>query len=307
MSTARSQFLASVNGIEDAVSLDIIAAGTTTTPERNGILVLRRGILVAALVTFETFVRDRTSELLHQLSRWPGHFEDLPQGLRDASLLNALSNLQKYASMLKKQKEDYQSEIIGEITKMAACKGPNFGFTKFVAGDYTGNISELGLKDLLLTFQIEDCWNTFRQFSADIGFGVPSVQQLLADVVRKRHRSAHVAGFTPAATDIAELGSSLFCLGICFDIAMTASVEQALAMWQPWSERKLKWRDGVDLFLVDHHKAKLRVTQVGKKRAIVISGDAGSIPKRLPRPAAGRVAVVVFRDVAGLPKSWLTL
>ena len=262
---------------------------------------------MAALIALETFIRDRTAELLLRLEKWPSRFEDLPQGLRDAALLNALSNIQKYAYMLKKQKENYEVEIIDEITKIAACRGPAFGFTKFVAGDFTGNISEEGLRSLLKTFQIQDCWNTFRVFSADIGFGVPSVQQLLIDVVQKRHRSAHAAGFAPTATDITELASSLFCLGICFDTAMTASVEQALANWQLWANRGVKWRDGVDLYLADPFKARVRITKHGQKKAYKIAECVEVVARSLPRPAPGRVSVVVFRDVAKLPKSWATL
>jgi hypothetical protein len=307
MSVSRSQFLADVTGLSEAVSLEAVAAGATGTIAPPGTVILRRGMLVAALIALETFVRDRTVELLQQLGRWPARFQDLPQRFRDASILDALSNLQQYAQMLRRQNEDYEAELLYELNLMASNKGPSFGFTKFISGDYTGNLTDETFRSLLSRFQVEDCWNTFRMFSADIGFGVPSVQELLRGLVRNRHRSAHAAGFAPTVADVTDLAPNLICLGLCFDAAMTTSVEQALANWRDWADGRTKWRDCINIYLVDHYKSKWRLMKHGRARALRIIDDPQEAAGFVLRPNPGHATVLVTRDMSTRPISWLFL
>lgn len=283
MSVARSQFLDNLEGLVQAVGLDNVAAGNVTARVSPGVLILRKGILVATLVALEAFVRDRTTELLQDLGRWPARFQDLPQDLREASILNALQNLQKYAAMLKRQGEDYESELTTQIKKMASVDGPVFEFTKFVAGDYTGNISDSSLKNLLTTFQIKNCWESFRIFSSDIGLGFPSVHEIMKEIVRKRHRSAHSAGYAPTPADISGLSKSLFCLGICFDVAMTSSVEQAISYPLDWATGNRSWRNGVELYFVDPQRNSNRLVRHGRSRALKIIQSPQDAIRFVPR------------------------
>ncbi|MCA1408140.1 hypothetical protein I6F26_28750 [Ensifer sp. IC3342] len=304
MSDARRRFLGDIQGISEAVSLDPIAAGAMAAAPPQGIVILRRGILIASLIAYETFIRERTTELLADLGRWPARFQDLPQRLRDAALLNALSHLQRFATVLKRQQENYEAEIIAQLEKMAANRGPEFAFTKFISGDHTGNISDQAVKDLLKTFQVEDCWGSFRSLSSDIGFGVPSVQQILIDVVGKRHRSAHSAGFVPAASDIAELPRDLLCLGICFDAAMTGSVTNALNSWRSWSDGTANWRNALDIYLVDAQRGRFRITKPGGARAVALINLPTEAAARLPPRPPGKRALLVHRDGSNLPREW---
>ncbi len=123
MSVARGEFLRSLAGISEAIALEPLAQGATSAIISPGVFVLRRGILVASLIALETFVRDRTSEALRTLERWPKSFEDLPEKLRVSARLNALSHLQKFARMLRQQDEEYETELRDEIAKMSSGHG----------------------------------------------------------------------------------------------------------------------------------------------------------------------------------------
>ncbi len=149
MSVARGEFLRNLAGISEAIALEPLVQGSTNAVISPGVFVLRRGILVASLLALETFVRSRASEALRTLERWPKSFEDLPENLKLAARLNALSNLQQFAKVLKRQGEDYETELKNEIAKMASGHGTVQQFSKFVAGDYTGNLSDGGMKDIL--------------------------------------------------------------------------------------------------------------------------------------------------------------
>jgi hypothetical protein len=122
--------------------------------------------------------------------------------------------------------------------------------------------------------------------------------------VRNRHRSAHSSGFSPAASDITGLASELICLAMCFDTAMTVSVEQALGNWRDWSDGKVKWRDHLDLYFIDGKAPRLRVSKKGRARALRVVVDQITAVALIPRPTHGRAAIVVTRDGSSRPVSW---
>ncbi len=304
MSVARDEFMRSLSGIGAAIELESVAQGSMVATISPSIFVLRRGILIAGLIALEAFVRDRTSEALRTLERWPRSYEELPEKLRIASRLSALAHLQQYAKMLKRQGDDYEGELRTELKKMASGNDSVLQFTKFVAGDYTGNISDNGLKDLLSSLQVHDCWNSFRQFAADSGIGVPSVQEIVKSTVRKRHRSAHSAGYTPTATEISELHSDLLCIAMCFDVSVTSSMEQALAASGKWAQGETQWKAGVALYLAQPHRTGFRLLKHGRRRALHVVTDIVAARSRIPRPDNGMIAVLVQHDSSGRPISW---
>ena len=204
MSAARDSFLESLSGVAEAINLQPLAEGSAINGPSLGLSVLRRGILISSWIILETFIRDRTSEILIALERWPRSFEDLPTGLRHSARFAALPHLQQFARLLKREDLDYERELKDELSKMASDNGSVQRFTKFVSGDHTGNLSDDSIKTLLSSLQVADCWNTFRSFSSEVGFGVPSVQEIVKNYVRRRHKSAHSSKFLPAASDISE-------------------------------------------------------------------------------------------------------
>ena len=304
MSPAREEFLRNLIGISEAISLEPVAYGSTSTSVLPGIFVLRRGILVAGLIALESFVRDRTAEALRTLERWPRSFEDLPEKLRLAARLNALSHLQQFARMLKRQNENYEDELKIEIAKINSGQGTVLQFSKFVSGDRTGNLSDETLKELLACLQVKDCWPTFRSFASDVGIGVPSVQEVVKAIVRKRHQSAHTAGYTPTATDIAELRSNLLCVAMCFDVSVSSSMEQSLMSSAAWAGGLCIWRSSVNVFIAKPSDRGFRLLKVGRARAVHLVRDLQEAKNRVPRPPAGQISVLVIQDPTGRPISW---
>ncbi|MGF3022763.1 hypothetical protein ACQVP2_08035 [Methylobacterium aquaticum] len=304
MSVARGDFARNLAGISEAINLESLAQGAMGTTLPPGVFVLRRGILVAGLIALESFVRERVSEVLRVLERWPRSYENLPEKLRLAARLNALSHLQQFAKMLKRQDEEYELELRSEITKMASGHGTVQQFSKFVAGDFTGNLSDSGMKDLLASLQVSDCWNTFRLFASDVGLGVPSVHEVVKGIVRKRHRSAHSANYSPTPEDIAGLKSDLLCVAMCFDVSVSASMEQALANPDAWAAGTCQWRNAVSLYVAEQSTRGVRLIKFGRPRAICIVNDMAEIKPRVPRAGPGEIAVLIEHDSAGRPLNW---
>lgn len=304
MSAARRDFLDAIDGVRQATRLEALAHGAGAIADPPGVVVLRRGVLVASLIALETFIRDRTAELLQSMGNWPRSFSELPDKLREAALLSSLSNLNRYANMLRRNGEDYFRELEDEVRTIAATSGPTFGFSRHLIGDHTGNISTTNLAELLSYFQIQRPFEDFQQLARTIGFGVPSVRTLLEGLIRNRHRSAHVSRFSPSASDVIELPTSLTCLGICFDTALATTVEFALSNASVWPGAKTDWLTHLDIYFVDEAPTGYRLVKNGTSRALRLVSQRNGCRAMLPKGSAGRTTLLVHRDSARLPLSW---
>ena len=303
MSIARATFLKEIDALAQAVLIPNVGSPTALVV-RPGVSILRRGAAITGLVILETFVRARTEEVLIELQNWPARYEDLPTKFRDRATIEALPHLEKYARMLRKQQNDYESEIISEVTRMASVTPPAFQFTKFISGDYTGNISDSSLKELLGVFRIEDCWNGLHHLSTDIGFGVPSVKEVLRSMVANRHRSAHASNFTPTVGDMEELPHNLRLIGICIDTALSASVRTALSDWTTWVSAGYDWKSKLEIYFVKKHKTKFRVMRKDRKRAVRIICNFSDTRRFLPKGLIGGTRLLVRHGNDGRPLEW---
>ena len=303
MSNARSSFLEEIQALKEAVSLPDVssAMGFELSP---GVNLLRRGASITGLILLESFVRNRTEEVLGELKDWPAQFSDFPRKFRDRATIGALPLIERYAKMLRRLELDYESEIITEVKRMASISPPLFHFTKFVGGDYTGNISDKGTEELLSVFQVKNCWNSMHSLSSDIGFGVPSVKEVLKAIVRNRHKCAHVADYSPSANDIFELPQNLVLVGICIDTALSASVQAALNDWKAWRSENFDWKTGLDLFFVAPSGLKYRLYKKDAQRATKILDVPDNAKTFLPRKPNGKTQLIVLHASDFRPEKW---
>ena len=303
MSLARLDFLREVSALSGAVATGQVgsATGISVPPE---VSVLRRGAAITGLIMLETFVRERTVEVLANLQNWPARYEDFPSKFRDRATIEALAHIEKFARMLRREGEDYEGEIFSEIVRMASRTPPAFQFTKFFAGDYTGNLSDSSVQELLGVFQIKDCWRGMHGLASDIGFGVPLVEEVLKTIVRNRHRSAHAAKFTPSATDMAELPAHLRLLGIGIDAALSTASKVALNDWRTWISGNLDWRSRIDIFFLVPIDSRFRLIRMGSKRATKIIDERSLAKNSLPRAAFGKTRLIVEQGSDGRPRGW---
>ena len=303
MSTARSGFLKEVHALSEAVSSPIV--GSDTHPMVNpGIGVLRRGATITALVMLETFVRDRTEEILGELQYWPARYRDLPKRFRNRATIEALPHIVKFARMLKGQSKNFEDEILTQISKMSSMSPPSFQFTKYIAGDYTGNLSEGGTEDLLKVFQVHNCWESMQSLGSDVGFGVPSIKEILNAIIRNRHLSAHKARYSPPAGDVIDLPKNLTLLGICIDSALSASIQVALSNWRTWVSGNFDWRSGLEIYFVAPIGSKYRLIKKGARRATKIVDHISEVRSKLPSKPAGKTRLLVEFSPDHLPNAW---
>ena len=303
MSNARTNFLQEIVALEKAVSLPDVGTASGLAPD-PGVSVLRRGAAITGLVMLETFLRLRIEEILSDLEHWPAQYDDLPTRFRRRATIDALPHLEKYAKMLRRNQENYEAEIMRETRRIASMSPPSFQFTRFIAGDYTGNISEDSTGDLLKVFQVNNCWDTMDALSREIGQGVPSIKELLNSLIRNRHQSAHVAGYIPTANDVLDLPYNLRLIGVCIDAALTASIEVALGNWRLWVTETFNWKGSLEIYFISETENKFRLVKIGKTRAIRIVPKASDAKSLLPKKRLGVSRLLVEQSKDGRPRAW---
>ena len=303
MSIARSVYIKEVRALSEAVSSPEI--GTDINPLGSpGASVLRRGATITGLVMLETFLRNRTEEVLIDLQNWPARYSDFPDRFRDRATIEALPHIVKYARMLKRQRFDYETEILTQVGNMASTAPPGFRFTKYIAGDYTGNLSEERTKELLKVFQIKNCWESMQSLGSDIGLGVPSLKEILNVIVRNRHQSAHSASYHPPAGDVSDLPSNLTLIGICLDTALSVSVRVAVNNWKIWVSNNFDWRAFLEIYFVVPVGSKFRLLKKGAKRATKVVDRDSEITASLPTRSVDKTRLIVKHDQDRYPMAW---
>lgn len=303
MSVARKNFMEDIAALREAVASEAVGAGLGF-PVPSGVGVLRRGAAITGLIMLESFVRDRVEELLIELESWPGRYDDLPERFRRRATVDALPHIEKYAKMLKRQDHDYVTEVREQAGRVASAQPGSYKFTKFIAGDYTGNISDAGAEEMLRVFQVRNCWNGFHSLSVDVGFGVPSVREVLRGIVLNRHKCAHVAGYMPTAGDVMELPFHLQLVGICIDCSLSASVRMALTNWRVWSSETFDWRSRLQIYFVVPSGKRLRLIRRGARRARRVVAEFGDARQSFPKGSAGTTRLLVKRSNDGRPAAW---
>ena len=303
MSLARATYMNEINALSSAVLNSSVGTGATLFVDLEG-AVLRRGAAITGQIMLESFVRERVEEVLEKMQSWPAGYDDLPRRFQDRAIIEALSNIEKYARMIKRVNGNYRTEVVAELGKLTSISAPNLQFTKFVAGDYTGNLSDSNLQSLLGDLQVKDCWRRMQVLSTDIGFGVPSVQEVLRSVVNNRHRSAHVSGFSPSAVDVLELPQNLRLIGICVDAALTASIQCAVNNWRRWVADDFDWlKEVVVYFLLPQH-GRYRFIEKSGRRALRICEGLQEAREYLPKRNVGKVRLLVQLGGDGRPAGW---
>ena len=303
MSVARSIYIREIAALAAAVSSPNVGTASTVLTD-PGAAVLRRGAAVTGQIMLESFVRQRVEEVLLDLQAWPAQFDDFPRKFRDRAILDALPNIEKYGKMLRRQQGDYVAEIVVELKRLVSITAPNYQFAKFIAGDYTGNLSDEGLRELLSVFQVKNCWDAMHSLSVEVGFGVPSVREVLRSIVNNRHRSAHVGSFSPSASDVLELPQNLRLIGVCVDVALSASTNASTRNWQDWASGNFDWLRQIEVYFLRAHGRQYRLTKKGSRKAIRILQNPSDARNSLLKRDLGKVRLVVQVGKDGRPRTW---
>jgi hypothetical protein len=182
---------------------------------------LRQGLAVLVFSTIETFVRERTGEVLRSFTNPALTFADLSPALQRATTLGALDGvrfrlrLQPAADKITWLVQNL-APISGATTNVRGLSDHSFGYSG-------SNIDESDVHEILKSFGIDSPWNQVTSLTSRFGVAILDAKGEFEEIKKRRHSSAHAL---TAQVLYADLQNSVrSSLGIClaFDLLLSHS------------------------------------------------------------------------------------
>lgn len=182
---------------------------------------LRQGLAVLVFSTVETFIRERTGEVLRSFTNPALTFTDLSPALQKATTLGALDGvrfrlkLQSSASKIPWLVANL-APISGATTNIQALSSHSFGY----AGS---NIDEGDVKDILKSFGVDAPWNQITALTTRFGIAILDAEAEFVSIKKRRHSSAHALTGQVTYVDLQNSVRSSLAICLAFDLLLSHS------------------------------------------------------------------------------------
>jgi hypothetical protein len=309
--TARDDFLASLNDIREAAGYPALlhsAAAPGVNADATRAALLRRGLMVVAFVSLESFLKERLAELLEWLSGTGMTFVTLPQGLQDATTRGVLEAAVFQARLADSIDEPYLG-LIQEAGASVGCTahGPGaFRFHRYAFGHGASNFRPDDVKNALNALNVKDPWDEIRIVADQAGLGGLPLTGAYRDAYRSRNRAAHRVDAAVAATDLQTFVSQALAIGLGFDaVASRASrmLRDGDAAFA--SGPKVAVTPGMRFRFVDPHRRGYAETLPGVRYPLHVGGSQAAMVAGAWGRALPRREVLIVRDRRSMPTDWM--
>ena len=226
--SAKSELLERVRYIKNALEIyriTDIPISDENSDIHNGVAnLLRKGLGIVAFNILEDFIKNKTEEVLEQLSPLIP-FESLPQALQDSGI-DALKALSLRANILKINGGDYKGLIVNEVLKIGSIQSPEYKLSKYSFFHNNSNISIHDINHLLKSFGVTGGWTLLKQISDAIYGGVVDLCEAYKNMERLRHKAAHSASFLYEYSVLSNIYSEIISISASFDIVLNAKLRK---------------------------------------------------------------------------------
>lgn len=274
-----------------------------------------QGLAVLVFSTVETFVRERTGELLQSFTNPSLGFSDLSPALQRATTVGALEGVR---FRLKLQ------PAVDRVTWLVAKLAPIAGATTNVRnlsdhsfGYSASTIDEEDVREILKSFGVESPWKQLTSLTSRIGIAILDAEAEFDAIRKRRHSSAHALTEKVLYADL--LNSVRSSLGIC--IAFDLLISHARGLFNRragpgYSGRPLLRHTDVELVFVGPRPGTttfaVRNEQLPPPAAALVRPTVRIFPTESAastygeRYAASRTRQMVVLDGTSLPVKWST-
>lgn len=220
--SAKASLLATLAVLKDCLNdAALIDMAPTDVAHNARAQMLRQGLAVLVFSTVETFIKERTAEVLRSFTNTRLVFSDLSPALQKATTLGALEGVR---FRLKLQ------PAANKIPWLMANLAPISGATKNVRdlsdhsfGYSASNIDEGLVMEILKSFGINSPWSQMTSLTNRFGVAILDAEAEFVAIKKRRHSSAHALTGQVLYTDLQNSVRS--SLGIClaFDLLLSHS------------------------------------------------------------------------------------
>ncbi len=221
---AKDSLLATLRVLEDCVKDSALIDKDLTVEHNRCASMLRQGLAVLVFATMESFIRERTGELLRAFSNPQLVFSDLHPVLQKATTIGALEGIRFRLKL--QSAEDRISWLVGALAPVASTTTTITQLSAHSFGQAASNLVEGDVFEILKAFGIHDPWAQITELSRRLGVGTLDCQSEFITIKERRHDSAHALTANVLHPDLA--GSLRSALAICIGFDLLLSHAQRL-------------------------------------------------------------------------------
>ena len=171
--------------------------------------------------TVETFIRERTGEIMRSFTNPLLVFADLSPALQEAATLGALEGVR---FRLKLQPSTNKiSWLVANLTPISCIMTNIQGLSDHAFGYSASNIGEEDVKKILKSFGVDSPWFQITSLTARFGIAILDAEAEFESIKNRRHSSAHALTGHVLYTDLQNSIRSSPAICLAFDLLLSHS------------------------------------------------------------------------------------
>ncbi|MGE8567156.1 MAG: hypothetical protein ACN6PV_11850 [Achromobacter sp.] len=275
---------------------------------------LRQGLAVLAFATMESFIRERTGELLRSFSNPLLTFTDLLPALQRATTLGALEGI-RFRLKLRPVQERV-NWLVGALAPVASATSNLAQLSTHSFGQAASNLIEDDIQEILKAFGVKDPWKQITELSRRLGVGTLDSRSEFIAIKERRHDSAHALSANVLHPDLEGSLRSVLAICIGFDLLIShAHGLTNLKLGPSTGNRPLMAHTDVKLLFVTQQPGPAKRFAVRKEqlpppaptlnKSLRILPDVSSAITFARSYASARRIQVVVLDGISAPRDWI--
>lgn len=180
---------------------------------------LRQGVAVLTFSAVETFIRERTGEVLGQLTNTKLKFSDLSPSLQKATTLGAIEGLRfrlKFSRPV-----DKISWMVTNLAPVASAMQDVHQLSTYSFGHAASNLVEDDVQEILKAFGVDAPWQQMTHVTARVGLALLSCESEFQAIKNRRHASAHALTSQVLHSDLLNSLQSSLAICLTFDLLLS--------------------------------------------------------------------------------------
>lgn len=217
--SAKDSLLATLHVLGDCVKDSALIDKDLTVQHNRRASMLRQGLAVVVFATMESFIRERTRELLQSFSNPQLVFSDLLPPLQKATTIGALEGIRFRLKLQPAQ--DKINWLVGALAPVASATTTLAQLSAHSFGQAASNLAEDDVSEILKAFGVQNPWAQITELSRRLGVGTLDCQSEFVTIKERRHDSAHALTANVLHPDLASSLRSALAICIGFDLLLS--------------------------------------------------------------------------------------
>lgn len=312
--SARGDFWGTFQVLNDCLTRqDLIDNAPSDVAHNQRAAMLRQGLAVLTFSSVETFVRERTGELLAALDSTKLTFADLSVKLQHAVTVGAMEGVRFRLKL--QEKSDRVAWLIPNLEPIAKVSSTIQHLSDYSFGYAASNLVEDDVKDILSAFGVASPWSEMTKLTRRAGSGLLDCSSEFKTIKTRRHAAAHALTSAVLHNDLLNSVRSSHAICLAFDLLLSHSVALHNTNNVPGMHGAPEViQDHIHLVFVEPHtspsKFAVRREQLPppnpqiKRPTARVFADENTAFNFGVQYVSTRKSHVVLRDATSRPKKW---